>query len=306
MADKRATTYLAGLNTRTLLEAAHGHHVLVSFADIKRRPFLWEELRKRLERGEFPGVILDSGAFTELSERKKGREFKVSVEEYGAFAAANARYFEWVTNLDDIEQDVERSNRNQAYLEGLGLQVVPVYHEGEAPEQLALVIEAARRNGGRLALGAQRPKGSLRPTKVREFLRAILPQIPGDLAVHGFGFVRYAAEGFELDSADSTTWIAEACKVYRAGATRSRGAAFQITADSYGNRLRPVRFAVKVALQAGGQAKTVALRVLALLQRMGWRIEELVGSARFLPVGTLGAAYVGIVEYNRLDSKGGK
>jgi hypothetical protein len=302
----KAINYLAGLNTRTLLDAAHGHHVLVSFADIKRRPFLWDELRKRIERGDFRGVILDSGAFTELSERKKGREFKVSVEEYGAFAAANAEHFAWITNLDDIEQDVDRSNRNQAYLEGLGLQVVPVFHEGETAEQLARVIEAGRRNGGRIALGAQRPKGSLRPTKVREFLRAILPQIPGDLAVHGFGFVRYAAEGFELASADSTTWIAEACKVFRAGATRTRGAAFQITADSYGKRLRPVRFAVKVALRAGGQAKTVALRVLELLRRIGWQVDELLESAAFLPVGTLGAAYVEVVEYNRIHPKEGK
>lgn len=292
---KQIRHYFAGVNTRPLAEATRGQDVLVSFADFKKSPGLWGWLRPMIERGHFRSVILDSGAFTELSQRKRGKVFTVGVEEYGAFAAENAHLFTWIANLDDIEGDVDRSNRNLAYLEALGLPVVPVYHESESVEQLAHCIDRARAGRGVLAVGCQRPKGKLVPRNVVQFLTWLFAELAGaevdDIQIHGFGLTRYAtaacpcgADGFAFDSVDSTTWIAEACALERSGAMpqddrlEARRAAFRATVDSYeGNEwvipafgrfdVHQEAFDHQVADEAGSQARTVARRSLRAAAR---------------------------------------
>jgi hypothetical protein len=238
-------------------------------------------MKPLLEGGHWRSAILDSGAFTVYAAQMKGKEVPtITVEAYGAFAAENAHLFDWVTNLDDIGGDVEVSNRNQAYLEGLGLRVVPVWHEGESREQLDHCIARARAGAGWIALGGQRPKGSLVPTNVVRFLGLVMPYLAAnapDLKVHGFGLTRYATSGcpggagpFKFDSVDSTTWIAEGCALHRSGATHHRHAAFRATVDSYrdvawvAHREPTYRhgegFDLAAAKLAGGQARTVALR----------------------------------------------
>ena len=283
--------HFAGINTPGLAEAAKGQDVLVSYADVKRRKNLWAWLRPLIASGHFRSVILDSGAFTELSFRKRGREFKVTVQEFAAFAAEHQELFAWVANLDDIEGDVARSNANYEALRAAGVKnLVPVWHEGESDAQLEHCIALARESVGILAVGAQRPKGKLVPANVVKFLGELFPKLPKDIAVHGFGLTRYAStacpggKGFPFTSTDSTTWIAEACCVERSGAykpepdeTRSgaRAKAFVATVASYASiefvvgpaRMGfaelavPAGFDYAAAMEYGHQARTVARRI---------------------------------------------
>ncbi len=282
--------HFAGVNTRPLAEATKGQDVLVSYADVKKSPAFWTWMRPLVAGGHFRHVILDSGAFTELSQRKLGKVFKVSIDEYAAFAAEHQDLFTWVANLDDIEGDTVQSNANLQTLQDAGVRnVVPVYHEGEDVEQLAYCIDAARAGRGILAVGCQRPKGSLIPRNVVKFLGWLFTELDNrganDLTVHGFGLTRYAssacpcngpARGFPFDTTDTTTWIAEGCALERSGAMgrgiAARHEALAATVTSYqGIKFNGVqvdsslpkwrgRMNTAAAYQAGGQAKTVARR----------------------------------------------
>ncbi len=294
--------YFAGVNGGDLEEVTGGNRVLLTFAEYLRGPKLWDRHQEMLEQGQWKGAILDSGAFSELADRKRLEKqypdpatrpepFKVPIADYVAFCRDFGHLFEWVANLDDIEGDVETSNSNLAAIQAgaPGVKVVPVFHEGESREQLIHCITEARRNGGLLAVGAQRPKGKLRPTKVVAFLTKLFADLAEldaeDIQVHGFGFPRYAGAfapkgapegGFPLHSVDSTTWNAEGCAAFRAGCTPTRRLAFMAAIDSY----QGTGFALGIELglpiwavdydhaaaadrSAHGQARTISARLIA-------------------------------------------
>jgi hypothetical protein len=306
--------YFAGVNGGDLELVTEGQRVLVSFADYQRQPTLWEKHRKLLEGGHWRGAVLDSGAFTELADAKRIEKrmsamdpipprsewpvpFAIKLEAYCAFVAKWGHLFDWCANLDSIEGDVDRSNANlEAIVSAAkpGTRIVPVFHEGEDLDQLKLCVQAARDNGGLIAVGAQRPKGKLRPTQVVKFLHQVLADLKAldatDLEVHGFGFPRYAGAfapkgspvgGFALPSVDSTSWIAEACAAFRAGCTRTRLEAFQAVVDSYqgagfamgseiGLPIWGVDYDHEAAADpsAHGQARTVSSRLAAIVEAL--------------------------------------
>ena len=197
--------HFAGVNTALLAAATEGRPVLVSYADILRRPGWWErELLPRLRRGAYPSVILDSGAFTVISTG-----LRIDAAEYARFAREYRDLFDAIVNLDDIAGDLATTWRNQATLESAGLDVMPVYHQGEPwavlehyldrHEQIGVGL--ARNAGGRLAYGR---------AANAKFLREVFRRIRGRaraVRVHGFGLTRWT--GFPFDTVDSTTWIAE-------------------------------------------------------------------------------------------------
>lgn len=189
--------HFAGLNTSRLAAALEGRQVLVSYADVVRRPGVWErEILPRLRAGVYSSVILDSGAFTELSDPS----FHVSIEAYGAFALEHAELFDVIVNLDDIRGDLKRSQRNQAYLEGLGLDVLPVFHQSEPWSELERLVERYDYIG----IGFQRPI-----TGARQWLDEVFSRVAGRARIHGFGMVRWEVAGYPFATTDSTTWIAE-------------------------------------------------------------------------------------------------
>ncbi len=284
--------HFAGINRRKQAEHTRGQDVLVSYADLRNKG-TWHWVRPLLECGYWRSVVLDSGAFTVYAAQMRSKKVPtIMVEDFARFAVRYAHLFEWVANMDDIGGRVDVSNANFAYLERAGLtgKVVPVWHEGEDDSQLVIVLAQAK-DVGRIAIGMQRPKGSLVPRNVVACLTEVVPKIRArapELALHGFGLTRYASSetcpcggpGWAFDSTDSTTWIAEACAVERSGAAGGRGTeprarAFRATIDSYhgiefigGSSFGPLHgemIDTAVAIEAGGQAKTVATRFLKIL-----------------------------------------
>lgn len=255
--------HFAGLNTARLAAALEGRPVLVSYADVVRRPGVWRrEIKPRLEAGAYSSVILDSGAYTEL----KDPTFRVDLEAYGRFALEHRDLFDLVVNLDDIRGNLKRTRRNQARLEELGLDVLPVYHQGEPWSELERLVKAYDYIG----IGFQRPiRGA------RQWLEEVFRRVGGRARIHGFGMVRWEVAGFPFESTDSTTWIAE----YRALRTNLNGRRgshglrgklaswakleslerlFDLVLDSY---FGPVSWApALVEDQAVGQARTVLRR----------------------------------------------
>ena len=190
-----------------LTAALENEHVLVSYADVVRRPRWWRDvMRPALERGAFASAMLDSGAFTELTERKRGRVFTIDLEAYGRFALAYRDLFTAIVTLDDIASDLERTWRNTAHLEALGLEVIVVVHQGEP---WAVLVHYLARYP-RVAVGMQRNQRGQLQSGARAWLVEFFERVAGRRPVHGLGLSRFAqVYGFPFASTDSTTWIAE-------------------------------------------------------------------------------------------------
>lgn len=213
--------HFAGINRIALAEVAEGRPILVSYADLIQRttgelnPFWWNVLLPRLEAGVYPSVILDSGAFTELSEKQRGvkNPLKVDIESYRAFARRFGHLFTFVVTLDDIFGDLKRTWENTQALEDAGVEAVPVFHGNEPWSVLRHYCEKY----GRVGLGFAREKGRIAKVQFdglapAEWLRtalAIVREHDG-VKVHGFGMTDFANRyDLDLDTVDSTTWIAE-------------------------------------------------------------------------------------------------
>jgi hypothetical protein len=196
--------HFAGINTTLLAEATIGRDILVSYADILRQPGWWmRELRPRLKAGLYRSVMLDSGAFTVISQG-----ITIDVKQYAAFIREHGDFFDVVVGLDDIAGDFVQTWDNQKALKARGVNAMPVFHQGEPWHVLETYVSQydyigvgfARREGGRLAHGQ---------TENREFLKEFFERVGDRAKVHGFAMTRWAGRGFPFYSVDSTTWISE-------------------------------------------------------------------------------------------------
>lgn len=276
---ERVRIYFAGLNTARFAEVLEGQDVLISYADIARRPGVWaDEIRPRLERGAYRSVILDSGAFTELTERGRNERaiaagkrpphpnpWHTDLEEYGRFVLEHRDLFDEVITLDDIAGDVATTRRNTDYLEGLGLDVVPVFHQGESWD----VLEDYVRRYRRIGLGVQRTSSGSPVAGAREWTAEAIDRIPTSVSIHGLGMTRYA-KTLRMATTDSTTWIAE----YRGVRKPERGthscrhplvrglddyARLELVVRSYSEPERAIERKIPDEI-ATGQGRTVLLR----------------------------------------------
>jgi len=180
--------YFASPNKHIYAAAVVGQYVLETFADI--RPF------SDSYRRAFTGLMLDSGAFTEINSGKK-----VDLHAYGAFAAEHAADYDVVVNLDDIAGDVDKSASNERVLrDEYGLDPMPVYHQGEPLSVLAEYCARADYVG----LGFQRPL--LSSDDRRAWLDECFAAVPTGHRLHGFAMTGYMGS-HPFYSVDSTTWI---------------------------------------------------------------------------------------------------
>ena len=97
-------------------------------------------------------TMIDSGAF---SVWKSKNRVEIDVRDYGDYLLRQRHHFDACANLDVIpgtpnhppspeeaEAAVEESWENLQYLESLGLNPIPVYHQGEHPDALKRIIDA--------------------------------------------------------------------------------------------------------------------------------------------------------------------
>lgn len=266
--------HFAGVNRSHLSEPTVGTDILISYADVGRCPGWWADMKKRLDRGEYRHVILDSGAFTVLSQG-----ITIDATEYAEFATELGDRVDMIVGLDDIDGDLAQTWRNQAELEAAGLKPLIVFHQDEPIAVLHHYVEKY----GRVGLGFAREvrigkdgkrRAVLKYSKRlnREWLREAFDVIDGRAWVHGFAMTSWSSE-FPFDSVDSTTWINEVCAIRRKDRTPhhlkgwladhvaawGKPAQMRLVIDSY--QAEPAGdLSTDLHAQSRGQARTVIAR----------------------------------------------
>lgn len=186
--------YLAGPNTQQQAEHLEGMPALLSYA------YCPEWIMKGYQES-FSRILIDSGAFSELTTKKK--------IDLGAFAEWSEKWVghaDAIAGLDDISGDWRRSLRNyEAFPLGF-----PTFHETDPPEFLDELIPMARDRGRWIGLGLLPETRGRRGGK--SWLRESLDRIPEDIHVHGWAMRAYT-DFRRLDSVDSTNWWRDAMKL---------------------------------------------------------------------------------------------
>jgi len=247
----------AGVNTTRIAEATEGFPILVSFASWidGHRGVVERDVLPRLRAGLHPHSILDSGAFSELTERGRSarkladalgvepheltadqfeivkadaaKKFNVSIDDYIEFCLEHGHLFSQVVTLDDIAGDLAVTWSNTAKMLEAGLDPVPVFHGREPFDVLRHYCEKFahvglgffREPSGKKVVIAKDQGDGLTPdewlTKALDICEA------AGVEVHGFGMTRWALKlGHErLTTSDSTTWLAEYLAMRRRSST---------------------------------------------------------------------------------------
>lgn len=163
---------------------------LISFVDKNSIYKYWKENNNKK-------IFLDSGAFSVFTGRAK-----INVEDYANFIKENRDKIEVYANLDVIGNH-EATQKNQAYLEGLGLHPLYTFHFGSPLE----ILKQAITKYDYIALGGLVPHSKKRK-RLENWLDKCFSIIKTDCKVHGFGLTsQWALEKYPFYSVDSTSWI---------------------------------------------------------------------------------------------------
>lgn len=185
--------YLATPATQLQAECMAGMHVLESFALKATQPWMVRY------RPTFAGMMLDSGAFSEMTSGKP-----VDLGAYISFCQEHGAGYDAIINLDVISGDVtERVDAGKANLQRMldaGVDAMPVFHQGEPWSVLAELAD-----GGRVGLGLQRPIRC-----AEEYLDGCFSRLSSRVRVHGFAMANEKYTGrYPFYSVDSATWVHE-------------------------------------------------------------------------------------------------
>ena len=186
------TTYLASPNTQQQAEHCADMPVLLSYAICSP----WMDRYQH----SFSRILIDSGAFTELSNGKK-----IDVGAYDQWAGrwVNKPHVDAVAGLDDISGDWKRSMKNYQRMP----YAFPTFHDTDPIELLPELIAMAKERAGWMGLGLLPPRqGS------GNWLMQVGEQIPDDIHVHGWALREYQSY-HRLNSVDSTNWWRDAMKI---------------------------------------------------------------------------------------------
>lgn len=185
--------YFATPATQLQAECLVGQRVLESFALKAREPWMVRY------RPTFAGLMLDSGAFSEMTTGAA-----VDLGAYIEFAVAHGKAYETIANLDviagDVAARVDASMRNLQRMRDAGVDALPVFHQGE-PWSVLTDLAAC----GHVGLGFQRPIKC-----AEDFLDGCFSRLPSAVRVHGFAMANVKYTGrYPFHSVDSATWVHE-------------------------------------------------------------------------------------------------
>lgn len=185
--------YLASPGNKLHAECMGGMHVLESFALKAQQPWMVRY------RPTFAGMMLDSGAYSEMSTGKP-----VDLAAYIDFASEHRGGYEAIVNLDVISGDVtarvDASAKNLTAMRAAGLDAMPVFHQGEPWSVLEDIASC-----GHVGLGFQRPIRC-----AEDFLDGCFSRLASTCRVHGFAMAgeRFTRR-YPFTSVDSATWFHE-------------------------------------------------------------------------------------------------
>lgn len=185
--------YLATPATQLQAECMAGMHVLESFALKAREPWMVRY------RPTFAGMMLDSGAFSEMTSGKP-----VDLGAYIAFCQEHRAGYDAIVNLDviagDVTARVDAGKANLQRMRDAGINAMPVFHQGEPWSVLGELAGV-----GHVGLGLQRPIRC-----AEDFLDNCFQRIEPAVRVHGFAMANEKYTGrYPFHSVDSATWVHE-------------------------------------------------------------------------------------------------
>jgi hypothetical protein len=124
----------------------------------------------------------------------------IDIDEYAQFIKDNRSHIKVYSNLDVIG-DHKATDKNQKYLESLGLKPIPVFHYQSPEAELKRLIKEY----DYIALGGLVPLATNKK-KLMAWLDYCFSIIKTDCKIHGFGMTsRWAQERYPLYSCDSTS-----------------------------------------------------------------------------------------------------
>jgi hypothetical protein len=146
---------------------------------------------------DYPDIFVDSGAYSAWSQ---GGE--VDVTSYADWLEKYEGLFTVYANLD-VKGDVEAGLKNQAYLEGRGLQPLPVFHGGEPWAVYQQMLDEY----DYVALGGIAGNTQTNTPAVYRHLIKCFRMAEGKAALHGFGITSWdVLKSFPWYSVDSSSW----------------------------------------------------------------------------------------------------
>lgn len=164
--------------------------LLVAYLEVKNKKDL-----------SFPKpVLLDSSAFSVSTGRAK-----IDVKEYGEYLLKNKDLYNIYANLDVIG-DAEETQKNQDYLESLGLNPLPTFHFGSDYKVFEELIEKYDYIGLGGLVPLVRRKDVLFAHLDKCF--SIIMKKKPKLKTHGWGMTgQDVVMRYPFYSVDSTTWL---------------------------------------------------------------------------------------------------
>jgi hypothetical protein len=145
----------------------------------------------------WPRVVVDSGAVT-------ASNFGVTINmlNYSRWVKQADDHVAWAANLDVIG-DWRRSAANMERLERMGMEPVPVFHNGSPVKELERLCEAH----DRVAIGGMVRKGQPYTAALPFLTKCHVVAAKHNTLLHGFGMTRWSnILEFPWDSVDSSSW----------------------------------------------------------------------------------------------------
>ena len=143
-------------------------------------------------------LFLDSGAFSAMTQG-----IKLNIKDYAEFVKKYEHMLEVYANMDVIG-DVTATQKNQAYLESLGLKPLPTFHYKSDLKELERLCKTYKY----IALGGLVPIKSEKLVLKAWLDKCFRVIIPHKTKVHGFGVGAFWLwKSYPWYSVDATTWL---------------------------------------------------------------------------------------------------
>jgi len=193
--------YLAGehpvKNGTQAKQFNHAPYILESYYYARNNKWMMELLPR------FKGFLLDSGAFTFMSQDSSGVDFEQYTREYAAFINKNNIKLFFELDIDSVVPWQRYLDLRKLLEDLTGEDPIPVFHKSRGKEW----FQDAVRSHGYVAVGGI-VTGEIKRTEYGSLLWFINEAHRNDCKIHGLGFTNLSwLPRLPWDSVDSTAWL---------------------------------------------------------------------------------------------------